>query len=69
MTDKQRIDLDAWHPTSMLRFVLCTLPVPGEPDTAQDVRVLQQLWQHCETGRTQWRDVDFVTPEREAFGA
>jgi hypothetical protein len=50
---------ETWHQTAVLRFVTRPEPVPntGMVSTVRTIRVLQQMWQHAETGRTQWRDV------------
>lgn len=56
---------ERYFPTCILRFVLRDEPEPFNPMTTsiggpvrmQQVRILQQLWQHEETGRDQWRDV------------
>ena len=57
---------ETWFPTSHLRFMERSEPMFGTTGISHTVRVLQQLFQHGETGRTQWRDVELVTPDRES---
>ena len=66
MTLLQRAEaVPEWFSTPHLRFV--ERPKPDEftsmVSTTMKVRILQQLWQHGETGRTQWRDVPLCKEE------
>jgi hypothetical protein len=48
-----------WLATPQLRFVVRELSYSERPGITviKSIRILQQQWQHEETGHTQWRDV------------